>query len=102
MSRPESYPPGVPCFVETVAADPEPLRTFYTGVFAWEFVGSGPLPTGGEYWLARVRRTRGGRDRAPSPGPDCCAAAGLGHPRAGRFGGRREPPRGPGRRHDPA
>lgn len=70
MSRPETYPPGVPCFVETMSADPAPLRHFYAGIFGWEFAGSGPLPTtpGGEYLVARID----GRDVAgiaPPPAP---------------------------------
>ena len=71
MSRPDHYPPGVPAFVETVAADSAPLRDFYRGIFDWEFVGSGELPSGGEYWLARVdgRDVAGIAPTPPAPIP---------------------------------
>ncbi|MGH2870379.1 MAG: VOC family protein [Solirubrobacteraceae bacterium] len=55
MSRRDSYPPGVPCFVETLTPDPNAAQRFYAGIFGWEFAGSGPLPGPGpaEYFIAR-------------------------------------------------
>lgn len=57
MTRIETYPPGVPCFVDTLSADPDAARRFYAGIFGWEFAGPGPMPGGpdAEYWVARVR-----------------------------------------------
>jgi predicted enzyme related to lactoylglutathione lyase len=70
MSERERYPPGVPCWVETLQRDPREALEFYRGVFGWEFVGPGPMPgRRGEYFVARVR----GRDVAgvgSAAGPD--------------------------------
>ena len=70
MSRRDHYPPGVPCWVETLTADPDAAQRFYGGLFGWEFAGSGPLPGPGlaEYFVAR----RDGHDVAgvaPLPPP---------------------------------
>ena len=56
MTRPATYPPGVPCFVDSLTDDLEAARRFYGGVFGWQFAGPGPMPGGPwcEYWLARV------------------------------------------------
>jgi uncharacterized protein len=43
------YPPGVPCWVETLQPDPGRARSFYAGIFGWAFVGSD------DYAVARVR-----------------------------------------------
>jgi predicted enzyme related to lactoylglutathione lyase len=71
MSDRDHYPPGVPCWVETLQADPEAAMAYYTSVFEWEFEGPAPINTesAGEYYVARV----GGRDvagigRLASPG----------------------------------
>jgi predicted enzyme related to lactoylglutathione lyase len=69
MSERDAYPPGVPCWVETLQADPRAALDFYAGVFGWEFAGPGPMPDGlpGEYFVAQVR----GRDVAGiGPLPD--------------------------------
>ncbi len=56
-----SYPPGVPCWVETLQTDPKGAVEFYGGLFGWEVAGPGPMPDEhGEYYVARV----GGRDVA--------------------------------------
>jgi predicted enzyme related to lactoylglutathione lyase len=50
-----TYPPGVPCWVETLQTDPRAAMTFYAGLFGWEFAGPGPMPdAGGEYYVARA------------------------------------------------
>lgn len=55
-----AYPPGVPCWVDTLQADPHAACDFYAGLFGWEIAGPGPMPGGGEYFVARV----GGQDVA--------------------------------------
>jgi predicted enzyme related to lactoylglutathione lyase len=50
-----TYPPGVPCWVETLHTDPQAAVAFYAGLFGWEVVGPGPMPDAvGEYYVARV------------------------------------------------
>jgi predicted enzyme related to lactoylglutathione lyase len=53
MSERDHYEPGVPCWVDTLQPDPRAAVEFYSGVFGWEFVGPGPMPGGGEYFVAR-------------------------------------------------
>ena len=56
MSRRDTYPAGVPCFVDTLTADLEAAKGFYGEIFGWEFAGPGPMPGDppGEYFVARV------------------------------------------------
>ncbi|MGH2893909.1 MAG: VOC family protein [Solirubrobacteraceae bacterium] len=56
MSRRDDYPAGVPCFVDTLTADVDAAKSFYGGIFGWEFAGPGPMPGDphGEYFVARV------------------------------------------------
>ncbi len=37
MSTRDDYPAGVPCWVETLQADPRPATTFYGALFGWDF-----------------------------------------------------------------
>jgi hypothetical protein len=60
MSEREEYPTGVPCWVETLQPGPHEALDFYGPLFGWEFSGPGPMPGGGEYFVARIR----GRDAA--------------------------------------
>ncbi len=61
MSERSHYPPGTPCWVDVLAADPQSELRFYANVFGWEFIGPGPMPSAGsEYFVARLR----GRDVA--------------------------------------
>lgn len=61
MSERESYPSGVPCWVDTLQPDPDASLTFYGGLFGWAFGGPGPLPAAGagaapgRYFVAKVR-----------------------------------------------
>lgn len=57
MSRRDQYPPGVPCFVDTLTPDLDAAKRFYGGVFGWEFAGPGPMPGDppGEYYIAQLR-----------------------------------------------
>jgi predicted enzyme related to lactoylglutathione lyase len=56
MSERDSYPPGVPCWVDNLVGDVEEALRFYGELFGWEFDGPGP----GDYYVAKVR----GRDVA--------------------------------------
>ena len=56
MSERDSYPPGVPCWVDNLVTDVDEALRFYGELFGWEFEGPGP----GNYYVARVR----GRDVA--------------------------------------
>jgi predicted enzyme related to lactoylglutathione lyase len=62
MSERDQYPAGVPCWVETLQADPQAAMEFYASLFGWEFAGPGEMP--GEpsdgYYVAKLR----GRDVA--------------------------------------
>ncbi|HYB25274.1 MAG TPA: VOC family protein [Solirubrobacteraceae bacterium] len=51
MSERESYPTGVPCWVDNLVPDPERAMSFYGELFGWEFDGPGP----GDYYVAKVR-----------------------------------------------
>jgi uncharacterized protein len=62
MSERGRYPPGVPCWVDTLQPDVQPALSFYGPLFGWEFVGPGPMPGDppGQYFVARLK----GRDVA--------------------------------------
>jgi uncharacterized protein len=62
MSERSQYPPGVPCWVDTLQPDPRRAMSFYSGLFDWQFTGPGPMPgqPPGEYFVAQLR----GRDVA--------------------------------------
>ena len=60
MSERDTYPTGVPCWVDIAHPDPEAAKRFYGGLFGWEFTGPGEMPGGGQYFVARLR----GRDVA--------------------------------------
>ena len=54
MSERETYPAGVPCWVDTLQADPAAARAFYERVLGWRFTGDD------DYAVARL----GGADVA--------------------------------------
>ena len=62
MSERDTYPAGVPCWVENLQRDPRAGAAFYGALFGWEFDDPGPMPGDppGEYFVARAR----GRDVA--------------------------------------
>jgi uncharacterized protein len=62
MSTRDSYPAGVPCWVETIQADTRAAAAFYEGLMGWRMVGSDdPAEEDSfEYLVARL----GGRDVA--------------------------------------
>ena len=55
-----TYPSGVPCWIDTAQPDPESAVAFYRGLFDWEFVDRMPADVAGQYFLAQLR----GRDVA--------------------------------------
>ena len=77
MSERDSYPPGVPCWVDTVQDDPHAAGAFYELPVRLELVGSGDEEL--EYFVARLR----GRDVAgiASRPPDGHAPAWFTHVR---------------------
>jgi uncharacterized protein len=68
VSERDSYPPGVPCWVDNLVPDPAKAMAFYGELLGWEFDGPGP----GDYYVARLRgRDVAGVGQAPagvSPG----------------------------------
>src|ERR1044072_5909003 len=56
MSPRESYPVGVPCWVDLTTPDPQAAAAFYGALLGWEFSEPGPMPAGlpGEYVIARL------------------------------------------------
>jgi uncharacterized protein len=58
--RREGFPPGVPCWVDTVQPDPEAAVGFYGDLFGWAFEDAMPADSPGRYFVARL----GGRDVA--------------------------------------
>lgn len=57
MSQRASYPPGVPCWVDTAQPDPRAALEFYGPLLGWEFDRPGAMPGDppGTYYVARVR-----------------------------------------------
>ncbi|MGH7715149.1 MAG: VOC family protein [Vulcanimicrobiaceae bacterium] len=49
-----NYPPGVPCWVETLQPDPRAALQFYAALFGWDATESGSMPDGGEYFVAQL------------------------------------------------
>jgi hypothetical protein len=65
MIERESYPPGVPCWVDTAQPDPEAAASFYSGLFGWDFEDRMPPGSPGRYLVAKLR----GRDVAAVGSP---------------------------------
>ncbi|HST83152.1 MAG TPA: VOC family protein [Kineosporiaceae bacterium] len=49
-----SYPPGVPCWVDTEQPDPEAATSFYGGLFGWTFQEVMPPGAPGSYLIAQL------------------------------------------------
>src|SRR5204863_439042 len=56
----ETYPAGVPCWVDTNQPDPAGAARFYSGLFGWQTEDAMPPDAGTHYYMARI----GGRDAA--------------------------------------
>jgi predicted enzyme related to lactoylglutathione lyase len=50
----KTYPSGVPCWVEALQPDPRAALAFYGALFGWDAGDPGPMPDGGEYFVARL------------------------------------------------
>lgn len=66
MLQRESYPPGVPCWVDTMQPDPDAAIEFYGALFGWELENRAPDGSPGPYYVAQLR----GSDVAAIGGPD--------------------------------
>jgi predicted enzyme related to lactoylglutathione lyase len=60
-----SYPPGVPCWLDTMQPDPEAAKEFYGGLFGWQFDNRAPAGSPGPYYVAQLH----GFDVAAIGGP---------------------------------
>jgi hypothetical protein len=62
MVERNDYPPGVPCWVDTLQPDVDGAMRFYGDLMGWTFEGPGEMPDvpSGRYYVARLR----GRDVA--------------------------------------
>ncbi len=58
MRKRDEYPPGAPCWVDTVQPDPRAALRFYGPLLGWSFDPPVPMPGGlpGDYFTARVGR----------------------------------------------
>jgi len=54
VSEHKTYPAGVPCWVETLQPDARGALEFYSRLFGWDLAGPGPMPGGGEYFVAQI------------------------------------------------
>jgi hypothetical protein len=54
MKPRETYPPGVPCWVDTTQPDPDAAVRFYEGLLGWQFHEVTPEGAPGRYLVARV------------------------------------------------
>src|SRR3954452_11180557 len=73
MPDPESYPAGVPCWVDTSPPDPRAAADFYSGLFGWECEDVMPPGSPVGYFIARLRggdvAAIGGRPEGDDAGP---------------------------------
>jgi uncharacterized protein len=53
MPERDGYIPGVPCWVDLSAPDPEAAIGFYGNLFGWEFEDAMPASSNGQYFIAR-------------------------------------------------
>lgn len=54
QTEPKTYPAGVPCWVEVLQPDPRAGAAFYRELFGWNAGEPGPMPDGGEYFVAQL------------------------------------------------
>ena len=76
MQERESYPPGVPCWLDTMQPDPDAAKDFYGGLFGWEFDNRAPQGSPDPYYVAQIR----GRDVAAIGGPSEAGSSPIWNP----------------------
>lgn len=56
MSQRDDYPPGAPCWVDTLQPNPEAAAAFYGPLLGWSFDEPASMPDGlaGDYLVARI------------------------------------------------
>lgn len=74
MPERDGYIPGVPCWIDTSQPDPDAARSFYGGLFGWEFEDAMPPGSPGKYFMARIR---GGDVAAVGSIPEGAPAAAM-------------------------
>ena len=55
MLERDGYMPGVPCWADTRQHGSEAARTFYGGLFGWDFEDVMPPGSACKYFIARLR-----------------------------------------------
>jgi uncharacterized protein len=63
-----SYPPGVPCLIDTEQPDPDAAAAFYGGLFGWEFENKLPPQLDDQYLVASLRGFVVAAIASPTPG----------------------------------
>ena len=63
-----SYPPGVPCLIDTEQSEPETAAAFYGGLFDWEFENKLPPQMDDKYLVASLRGFDVAAIASPTPG----------------------------------
>jgi predicted enzyme related to lactoylglutathione lyase len=63
-----SYPPGVPCLIDTEQPDPEAAAEFYGRLFGWEFENKLPPGIDDKYLVASLRGFDVAAIASPTPG----------------------------------
>jgi uncharacterized protein len=72
MNSRDDYPPGAPCWVDTLQPDPRTALEFYGPLLGWSFDEAASMPNGlgGEYFTARLSGRRvAGIGQAPPASP---------------------------------
>jgi predicted enzyme related to lactoylglutathione lyase len=74
MPERDGYIPGVPCWIDTSQPDPDSARSFYGGLFGWDFEDAMPQGSPAKYFIARIR---GGDVAAVGSIPEGAPAAAM-------------------------
>jgi len=74
MPERDGYIPGVPCWIDTSQPDPDAARSFYGGLFGWEFEDAMPQGSPERYFIGRIR---GGDVAAVGSIPEGAPAAAM-------------------------
>jgi hypothetical protein len=69
MSEPDSYPPGVPCWVDTWQPDAEAATRFYEALFGWDVEETSPPGAPRRHFMCRMRGRNVAAIGSPPPVP---------------------------------